>query len=84
MKKVYCTAVLMSILVSMPVATQQNQNAAKEDMASWYESSDTELCVSHATYPFGTELLITNLENQRQVTVKVGGRIPEDPRWIVD
>jgi rare lipoprotein A (peptidoglycan hydrolase) len=84
MKKVYCTAVLMSFLISVSVAAQQKQNAAMEGMASWYESSDAELYASHATYPFGTELLITNLENQRQVTVKVGGRIPADPRWIVD
>jgi rare lipoprotein A (peptidoglycan hydrolase) len=53
-------------------------------MASWYESSETDFFASHATYPFGTELVITNLENRRQVTVKVGGRIPADPRWIVD
>jgi rare lipoprotein A (peptidoglycan hydrolase) len=53
-------------------------------MASWYESPDTEMYASHATYPFGTELIVTNLENQQQVTVKVGGRIPEDARWIVD
>jgi rare lipoprotein A (peptidoglycan hydrolase) len=53
-------------------------------MGSWYESAETELYASHATYPFGTDLLITNLENQQQVTVKVGGRIPEDSRWIVD
>jgi rare lipoprotein A (peptidoglycan hydrolase) len=83
MKMVYWTAML-SVLMSVSVAAQQKQNAVMEGMASWYESSDTELYASHATYPFGTELIITNLENQRQVTVKIGGRIPEDPRWIVD
>jgi rare lipoprotein A (peptidoglycan hydrolase) len=83
MKMVYWTAAL-SVLISLSAAAQQNQNAAMEGMASWYESSDTELYASHATYPFGTKLIITNLENQSQVTVKVGGRIPEDKRWIVD
>jgi rare lipoprotein A (peptidoglycan hydrolase) len=83
MKIGYCAAALY-ILISIPVTAQDGKKAAAEGMASWYESSDTELYVSHATYPFGTELIITNLENQRQVTVKVGGRIPEDPRWIVD
>jgi rare lipoprotein A (peptidoglycan hydrolase) len=83
MKMVYCTAALSALIV-VSVAAQQKQNAVMEGMASWYESSDTELYASHPTYPFGTELVITNLENQRQVTVKVGGRIPEDPRWIVD
>jgi rare lipoprotein A (peptidoglycan hydrolase) len=83
MKRVYC-AVALYILIIMPVSAQNGQNTAAEGMASWYESSDTELYASHATYPFGTELIITNLENQRQVTVKVGGRIPADPRWLVD
>jgi rare lipoprotein A len=75
---------VLCILTSIPGAAQSSQNAATEGMASWYESPDTELYASHATYPFGTELIITNLENQQQVTVKVGGRIPEDTRWIVD
>ncbi|MDR1637561.1 MAG: septal ring lytic transglycosylase RlpA family protein [Treponema sp.] len=83
MKTVYCAAALY-ILLSIPVAAQDRQNTAREGMASWYESPDTELYASHATYPFGTELIITNLENQRQIIVKVGGRIPEDSRWIVD
>jgi rare lipoprotein A (peptidoglycan hydrolase) len=83
MKMVYWVLV-WGVLVSVSVAAQQNQNTVMEGMASWYESSETELYASHATYPFGTELIITNLENRRQVTVKVGGRIPADPRWIVD
>jgi rare lipoprotein A (peptidoglycan hydrolase) len=83
MKMLYWTVVLSALLV-VPLTAQQNQNVPMEGMASWYESSDTELYASHATYPFGTELVITNLENQQQVVVKVGGRIPEDHRWIVD
>jgi rare lipoprotein A (peptidoglycan hydrolase) len=82
MKTVSLTTMLC-VLVSISVTAQQ-ANVGGEGMASWYESPDTELYASHATYPFGTELIITNLENQRQVTVKVGGRIPADPRWIVD
>jgi rare lipoprotein A len=81
MKMVSCFA-LLYVLVTIPVIAQQNHTA--EGMASWYESGDTEFFASHATYPFGTELVITNLENNRQVTVTVGGRIPEDPRWVVD
>jgi rare lipoprotein A len=83
MKIVYCAAALY-ILAAMPGAAQNRQNTVTEGMASWYESPDTELYASHATYPFGTELIITNLENQQQITVKVGGRIPADSRWIVD
>jgi rare lipoprotein A (peptidoglycan hydrolase) len=83
MKTVYCVTVLY-FLVIMPLTAQQGKGSGVEGMASWYESSDTELNASHATYPFGTELIVTNLENQRQITVKVGGRIPADPRWIVD
>jgi rare lipoprotein A (peptidoglycan hydrolase) len=75
---------LLYVLVTIPVTAQQNQSRIAEGMASWYESADTEFFASHATYPFGTELVITNLENNRQVTVTVGGRIPEDPRWVVD
>jgi rare lipoprotein A len=83
MKTVCCTVALCCLL-ALPLAAQQGKSSVAEGMASWYESSDTELNASHATYPFGTELIITNLENQQQVTVKVGGRIPADSRWIVD
>ncbi|MDR2375615.1 MAG: septal ring lytic transglycosylase RlpA family protein [Treponema sp.] len=52
-------------------------------MAYWYDQGSG-LYASHATLPFGTELIVTNLDNGKQVTVRVGGRIPQDTRWIVD
>jgi rare lipoprotein A (peptidoglycan hydrolase) len=52
-------------------------------MGSWYDDGSG-LFASHATLPFGTDLIITNLDTGRQVTVQVGGRIPQDRRWIVE
>jgi rare lipoprotein A (peptidoglycan hydrolase) len=52
-------------------------------MGSYYEEG-TGLFASHASLPFGTEIIITNLDNGLTVTATVGGRIPEDRRWIVE
>jgi rare lipoprotein A (peptidoglycan hydrolase) len=62
---------------------QQTQPVVAEGMASWYDQGSG-LFASHASLPFGAELVITNLNTGKQVTVQVGGRIPQDRRWIVD
>ncbi len=39
---------------------------------------------AHRTYPFGTKLLVTNLQNKRQVVVRVTDRGPFAPGRIID
>jgi rare lipoprotein A (peptidoglycan hydrolase) len=62
---------------------QQGQPLTAEGMGSWYDEGSG-LFASHASLPFGTELIVTNLSNGKRVTVQVGGRIPQDRRWIVE
>jgi rare lipoprotein A len=62
---------------------QQIQPLRAEGMGSWYEHGSG-LFASHASLPFGTQIIVTNLDNGKRIMVQVGGRIPEDRRWIVD
>jgi rare lipoprotein A (peptidoglycan hydrolase) len=73
---------LLGFLITIPVFAQ-SQLVQAEGMGSWYETG-TGLFASHASLPFGTELIVTNTANGKQVTVQVGGRIPQDRRWIVE
>jgi rare lipoprotein A (peptidoglycan hydrolase) len=82
MKKLYLFLTL-ACAVSISGFSQTVGPLRAEGMAYWYDQGSG-LYASHATLPFGTELIVTNLENGRQVTVQVGGRIPQDPRWILD
>ncbi|MDR2136562.1 MAG: septal ring lytic transglycosylase RlpA family protein [Treponema sp.] len=78
---------LLSLAISavMPVFgfSQEARPVRTEGMGYWYDQGSG-FYASHATLPFGTELVVTNLDNGKRVTVQVGGRIPADPRWIVD
>ncbi|MDR2516043.1 MAG: septal ring lytic transglycosylase RlpA family protein [Spirochaetaceae bacterium] len=72
---------LAGLVSLVPVMSQE----AVDGMGSCYYGVDAPgLFASHASYPFGTQVRITNLENQRQLVVQVGGRIPQDRRWIID
>jgi len=42
------------------------------------------MTMSHKTLPFGTRVKVTNLENQRSVTVRVNDRGPTQPDRIAD
>jgi rare lipoprotein A (peptidoglycan hydrolase) len=79
MKKFVCAGVLWLVL-TIPVFAQPLK---VDGMGSWYEDG-AGLFASHASLPFGTELIVTNLDNGYTVTVQVGGRIPQDRRWIVE
>jgi rare lipoprotein A (peptidoglycan hydrolase) len=83
MKKVFFFGVLCGFILPFSVFSQENRPLRVEGMGYWYDQGSG-LYASHATLPFGTELVVTNLDNGKQVTVQVGGRIPQDPRWIVD
>ncbi|MDR0670646.1 MAG: septal ring lytic transglycosylase RlpA family protein [Treponema sp.] len=73
----------LGVVLSATGFSQESRVLRMEGMGYWYDQGSG-FYASHATLPFGTELIVTNLDNGKQVTVRVGGRIPQDPRWIVD
>jgi rare lipoprotein A (peptidoglycan hydrolase) len=75
---------LLGLAALIPCIAQQTEMQAVEGNATWYESEDTVSYASHATLPFGTQVIVTNLENNQTAIVQIGGRIPKDPRWIID
>jgi rare lipoprotein A (peptidoglycan hydrolase) len=78
--KVLSFIALLCVAMIIPCAVQAQ---TVEGMGTWYESQTTGLYAAHATYPFGTQLTVTNPKNQKQVVVQVGGRIPEDSTWKI-
>ncbi|MDR0731129.1 MAG: septal ring lytic transglycosylase RlpA family protein [Treponema sp.] len=81
MKKVLFS--LVFVVLSVFVFSQETQPLRMEGVGYWYDQGSG-FYASHATLPFGTQLIVTNLDNGKRVTVQIGGRIPPDPRWIVD
>jgi rare lipoprotein A len=71
----------------MPCFTQQPQvkiPKIEEGNAFLYETDETGYYISHATYPFGTQVVVTNLDANppKQLQMQVGGRIEENPDWL--
>ena len=69
----------------------------QEGLASWYGPGfegrptasgeifdSSQLTAAHPTLPFGTHLMVTNRENNRQVVVRVNDRGPFVPDRIID
>jgi cell division septation protein DedD len=52
--------------------------------ATWYEDDSPDLYASHARFPPGTRLRVTNLNNQREVYVTVNNRIQNSNERILD
>lgn len=42
------------------------------------------LTAAHNTYPFGTIIQVTNLENSKSVMIRINDRMPKHPARIVD
>ena len=76
---------------------QRIVSAVQEGLVSWYgaafhgrptasgERFDSEdLTMAHPTLPFGTEVKVTNLRNNRSVVVRVNDRGPHVGRRIAD
>jgi rare lipoprotein A len=42
------------------------------------------MVAAHRTHPLGTQVRVTNLENDRSVTVRIADRIPAQSRAIID
>jgi rare lipoprotein A (peptidoglycan hydrolase) len=75
------------IVVLMPCFTQQPQvkiPKVEEGNVFLYETDETGYYISHATYPFGTQVVVTNLDTNppKQLQMQVGGRIDQNPDWV--
>ncbi|MDR2178599.1 MAG: septal ring lytic transglycosylase RlpA family protein [Treponema sp.] len=81
--KIFFLFLTLNVIAPALGFSQTNSPLMMEGMGYWYNHGSG-FYASHATLPFGTEIIITNLDNGKQVTAQVGGRIPPDPRWIVD
>ena len=55
-----------------------------EQTASGETFNQNELVAAHKTLPFGTRVKVTNLENGKQVTVRIVDRGPFKPGRIID
>jgi rare lipoprotein A (peptidoglycan hydrolase) len=85
MRKLVLIGLLCVVLV--PSFTQQPQvkiPRVEEGNAFLYETNEMGYYISHSTYPFGTQVVVTNLDANppRQLQMQVGGRIEENPEWI--
>jgi rare lipoprotein A len=80
-----------------PVTTPSTAGPATRGMASWYgtkfdgrrtasgERYDMrQLTAAHPTLPFGTLVQVTNVENGRQVVVRINDRGPFGRRRVID
>jgi rare lipoprotein A len=52
--------------------------------ASGEKFSNKKLTAAHKTLPFGTQVKITNLENNRCVIVTINDRLPKKSKRIID
>jgi rare lipoprotein A len=72
-------------------------DAGQTGLASWYGEwhrgratasgevfDPAALTAAHRTLPFGTQVRVTNLDNGRQVSVRITDRGPYWPRRIID
>lgn len=66
------------------LASYYGQRFAGELTASGERFDPTELTAAHRTLPFGTRVLVTNLSNGRQVTVRINDRGPYVEPRIID
>jgi rare lipoprotein A (peptidoglycan hydrolase) len=73
---------LALIIIIMPCTAQQG--TVFEGMGTWYGTQNIQLMASHARLPFGTQVKVTNLQNNKEVTVKIGGRIISSSGVLVD
>jgi rare lipoprotein A (peptidoglycan hydrolase) len=86
MRKLVLVAGLLSAIL-IPCFAQQPQvkiPKVEEGNAFLYDTDDPGYYISHSTYPFGTQVVVTNLDVNppRQLQMQVGGRIEQNPDWL--
>lgn len=93
MKKTFpWLAILLFFLAALPRVEAQEVGFASyyhhrfhgRLTASGERHDKNELTAAHRTYPFGTYLLVTNLENLRRVVVRVTDRGPHRRNRLID
>jgi len=98
MKKLYLVFfVLTALFVPYYLTAQALENFRQEGIASWYGREfegrptasgeifdSSKLTAAHPTLPFGTWLLVTNLHNNKNITVRVNDRGPFVAARIID
>jgi len=98
MKKIYFILIVLFVTAVFPVLAQtQTDTYWQEGIASWYgrefEGRPTAsgeifdpalLTAAHPNLPFGTLLLVTNIHNNKSVTVRINDRGPFVPARIID
>jgi len=96
---VCCIFVLLAVQAAsaQPIPGTSGESFRQEGIASWYGTQfdgrptasgeifdSTQFTAAHPTLPFGTLLLVTNRNNNRQVSVRVNDRGPFVAGRIVD
>ena len=74
-----------------------NAMAVQDGLASYYSDEfqgrktssgeifdNARLTAAHRTYPFGTRVLVTNLETEQAVEVRINDRGPVKPERVID
>jgi len=80
MKKIILFFTLFIIFSAIITFAQDIQ----QGNGTWYEDDSMELNASHARFPPGTRLRVTNLNNQKEVYVTVTDRIQNSDNRILD
>ena len=99
MKKKFIVVFVLFVSVVIPfqLMAQGIESFQQEGIASWYGREfegrptasgeifdSSQLTAAHPNLPFGTMIVVTNLHNNKSVTVKVNDRGPFVPARIVD
>jgi cell division septation protein DedD len=83
MKKYIVFSLFFTLFTVIPAITALAQDV-QQGNASWYEDDSLDLKASHARFPPGTRLRVTNMNNQKEVYVTVTNRIQNSDVRILD
>jgi peptidoglycan lytic transglycosylase len=70
--------------VFVGLASFYSGNLKGKETASGSSYDPTEMTAAHRTLPFGTKVLVTNLDNNKSVVVTISDRGPEEKDRIID
>ena len=79
MRKIASFAMLLLVTAGLSA-----QEMSELGLALRYESAEAGLYATHRTYPFGTKLMVTNLLNDTELEVQVGGRPAGNSRALIE
>jgi rare lipoprotein A (peptidoglycan hydrolase) len=79
MRKIASFAMLLLVTAGLSA-----QEMSELGLALRYESAEAGLYATHRTHPFGTKLMVTNLLNETELEVQVGGRPAGNSRALIE